>query len=184
LGIPVIPSDQPPPVVQPAMTPLHLPAKLTDLMGLWRTTGPASAVGPLPEGYRRLNMPSPQSLSEISTIIALVGSQAGWALLGASLRLGHPHSVHHLQPHSDLGYIGGRDQKGQGQAVTLSYQVDGAALALPAVGDIQSPFLAGTKLPSRNAWLQSNLAWASRVLRNFNRMPSQTPWSCHCWSRR
>jgi hypothetical protein len=61
--------------------------------------------------------------------------------------------------------------------------MDGAAFALPAVGDILAPFLAGTKLPSRKVCLQSNLAWASRVLRNFNRMPSHTPWSCHSWSR-
>jgi hypothetical protein len=62
--------------------------------------------------------------------------------------------------------------------------VYGAAFALPAVGYILAPFLAGTKLPSRKAWFQSNLAWPSRAVRNFSRICSQTPWSCHSWSRR
>ena len=41
-------------------------------------------------------------------------------------------------------------------------RVDGAAFAFPAIGDILAPFLPGTKLPSRKARLQSNLARVSR----------------------
>jgi hypothetical protein len=47
-----------------------------------------------------------------------------------------------------------------------------------------SCFLAGTKLPSRNAWLQSSLPRWSSVPRNANQMRSHTPCSCHSWSRR
>jgi len=63
----------------------------------------------------------------------------------------------------------------------------GAAFTLPAIGYILAPFLPSTPMqsgPSRKAWLQSSLAWRSRVLRNFSRICSHTPWSCHSFSLR
>jgi hypothetical protein len=153
-------------------------------MGLGRAARPAPAVGPYSAGYRRLNPPSSQPLPEFRTVIAFVGSQAGRTLLGASLGPGHSHPVHHFQPHGDLGHVGRRHHKRQGQAITFSQQVDRATLALPAIGNILSPFLAGTKLPSRNAWLQSSLPGWSSALRKVSQMRSHTPCSCHSWRRR
>jgi hypothetical protein len=149
-----------------------------------RSTRPSTTVLPLPLRYGWLNPSSAKLPPEISAVVALVSGQAGWALARSALRSWHPNPVHHLQPHGDLSHIGRGNQKSQGQPVAFSHQVDRAAFALPPVGDILAPFLAGTKLPSRKAWLQSSLAWASRVLRNFRRIRSQTPWSCHSWSRR
>jgi hypothetical protein len=80
LGVPVIPSDQPTAVVQPPMAPLHLPAKLAGLMGLWRTARAMAAVGPFPAGYGRLDPPSPQFMPEVSAVIAFVGTKAGGSL--------------------------------------------------------------------------------------------------------
>src|SRR5918999_6345444 len=166
------------------MTSLYLPATLADWMHLGKPTRPAMTVLQLPLRYGWLDPSSAKLPPEISAVVTFVGGQAGWALSRPALRPGHSYLVYHLKSHGNLGHIGPGHQKSHGQPVTFRHQVDGAAFALPAIGDIFTPFLPGTKLPSRNACLQSNLAWASRVLRNFNRMPSQTPWSCHCWSRR
>jgi hypothetical protein len=184
VGIPVVPGDQPTPVVQPAMTPFHFPAELADVMNLRGTARLTTAVGPLSPRYGGLNPPSSQSTSEISTVIALVSSQTGRTFLGTSLRSRHPHPVYYLQPHGDLSHISRRHQKSQGQAITFSEQMDSAALAFPAIGYVLSPFLAGTKLPSRKAWLQSNLpCWSSRP-KKLSQIRSQTPCSCHSWRRR
>jgi hypothetical protein len=134
--------------------------------------------------YRRLNPPSSQPLPEICAVIAFVGSRASGSFLGTPLRSRDPHPVHYFQPHSDPGHIGRCQQICQGQTITFGQQMDRAALALPAIGDILSPFLAGTKLPSRNAWRQSNLpCWSSRP-KKVSQIRSQTPCSCHSWRRR
>ena len=89
-----------------------------------------------------------------------------------------------LKTHSDFRYIGCCQQKSQGQSIAFSHQVYGAAFAFPAVGDILAPVWAGTKLPSRKAWLQSSLPCWSRVPKNLSQICSQTPCSCHPWRRR
>jgi hypothetical protein len=184
LGVPVIASDQPPPVVQPAVAPLHLPATFAGLMDLPRTARPTAAIGPFPTRDGRLHPPASQLLSEIRAVVALVSCQAGRTLLGTAFWPGHAHLVYHLQPYSDLSHVSCTHQKGQGQAVSFSQQMDGAAFAFPAIGDVLSPFLAGTKLPSRKAWLQSSLPCWSKAPRKVSQICSHTPCSCHSWRRR
>ncbi len=116
------------------------------------------AVLPLPPWNGGLNTSPTKLPPEISAVIALVSSQANWTLARSPLRSRHLHPVHHLQPHGDLSHIGCSNQKSQWQSITFRNQVYGAAFAFPAVGYILTPFLAGTKLPSRKAWRQSNLA--------------------------
>ncbi len=140
------------------MTPLYLPSTLADLMYLGKPTRPATTVLQLPLRYGWLNPSSAKLPSEISAVVTLVSRQAGWALARSPLRSWHLHLVDDLKTHSDFRYIGCCQQKSQGQSIAFRHQVYGTAFALPAVGDILAPFLAGTKLPSRNAWLQSNLA--------------------------
>src|SRR5918999_2880730 len=153
-------------------------------MHLGKSTRPATTVLQLPLRYGWLNPSSAKLPPEISAIVTFVSGPAGWASSRSALRPRHSYLVYHLKSHGDLGHIGRCHQKSQGQPITFSHQVGGAAFAFPAVGDSLAPFLPGTKLPSRKARLQSSLAWESRMLRNFSRMPSQTPWSCHSWSRR
>ncbi len=184
MSVPVVAHHQAAPVVQPAVAPLHLPSRLAGLMYLRGTARPTTAVGPFPAGDRGLNPPSAPLVTEFSTIIALVCSQAGWALLGSPLRAWHPHPVHHFHPDGNLSHVGRGHQEGHGQAVAFGEQVDRAALALPAIGYIISPFLAGTKLPSRNAWFQSSLPCWSKVLRTASQTCSHTPKSCHSCRRR
>jgi hypothetical protein len=161
------------------VTSLYFPATPANWMHLGKSTRPATTVLPLPLRYGWLHPSSAQLPSEVGAVVALVSSQAGWALARSALRPGHSYLVYHLKSHGDLGYIGTSHQKSQGQSIAFRHQGDGAAFALPAIGNIFTPFLAGTKLPSRNAWFQSNLAWPSRAVRNFSRIRSQTPWSCH-----
>src|ERR687895_313723 len=149
-----------------------------------KSTRPSTTVLPLPLRYGGLHPSPAKPPAEISAVVTFVSGQAGWALARSALRSGHLHLVYDLKTHSDFRYIGCCHQKSQGQSIAFSHQVYGAAFAFPAVGDILSPFLAGTKLPSRKACLQSNLAWVSRVLSNFSRICSHTPWSCHSFSRR
>jgi hypothetical protein len=121
------------------MTSLHLPARLTGLKVPWRMARPTAAIGPFPAGDGRLNPPSPQSMPEVSAVIALIGTQAGRPLLGAALRSGHPHPVYHLQPHRNFRDISRCHQEGQGQALAFRHQVDRAAFAFPAIGNVLSP---------------------------------------------
>jgi hypothetical protein len=161
------------------MTPFHLPTRLADLVSLWGTTRSMATFGPFSLGYRRLNPPSPQFISEVSAVIAFVRCQAGGTFLGTPLRSRNPHPVHYFHPHRDLGDVGRSHQICQRQAIAFGQQMDRAAFAFPAIGNVFSPFLAGTKLPSRNAWLQSNLpCWSSRP-RKVSQIRSQTPCSCH-----
>ena len=149
-----------------------------------RSAWPAAAVFPLSLRYGWLNPSSAQLPPQVGTIVALVSGQAGGPLSRSPLWSGHLHLVDDLETYRDFRYIGCGQQKSQWQSITFSHQVDGAAFALPAVGDVFTPFLPGTKLPSRKARLQSSLAWESRVLSNFKRIRSQTPWSCHSWRGR
>ena len=166
------------------MAAFHLPATLADWMHQGKSTRPSTTVLPLSLGYGWLHPSSGKLPPEVAAVVTFVSSQAGWALARSALRSRHLHLVYDLKPHGDLSHISRCHQKSQGQSITFSHQVDGAAFALPAVGYILAPFLPGTKLPSRKARLQSSLAWESRVLRNFKRIRSQTPWSCHSFSRR
>jgi hypothetical protein len=157
------------------MTPLHLPATLANWMHLGKSTRPATTVLQLPLRYGGLHPSSAQLPSEVGAVVALVSGQASWALARSALRPRHWYLVYHLKSHGNLGHIGSSHQESQRQSITFRHQVDGAAFTLPAIGNILSPFLASTKLPSRNAWFQSNLAWPSRAVRNFSRICSQTP---------
>ena len=166
------------------MTPFHLPAELADLMNLWGTARLTTAVGPFSPRYGGLNPPPSQFMSAISTVITLVSSQTGRTFPGTPVRSGHPYPVYYYQPHVDFSHIGRGHQKSQGQAAGFSEQMDSAALTFSAIGYVLSPFLAGTKLPSRKAWPQSNWpCWSSRP-RKVSQIRSQTLCSCHSWRRR
>jgi hypothetical protein len=166
------------------MTALYLPPTLADWMHQGRSTRPAMTVPPLSLGYGRLNASPAKLPPEISAVVTFVSGQASWTSAGSALRSRHLHLVDDLKTHRDFRYIGCCQQKSQGHSITFSHQVYGAAFAFPAIGDILAPFLPSTKLPSRKARLQSSLAWESRILSNFSRICSHTPWSCHSWSRR
>lgn len=181
--MPIVASHQSTPFVLPAVAPLHLPARLPSPMGLWEKSRPTSAMGPFPLGRRRLNPPASHFTPEVRPVIAIVSSQADRTFLGTALGSRNPRPVHHFQPHGDLGHVGRRHRICQGQAIAFGQQMDRAALALPAIGYILSPFLAGTKLPPKNAWLQSSLPIWSSPPGKFSQMCSHTPCTCHSWRR-
>jgi hypothetical protein len=89
-----------------------------------------------PSWNGRLNASPPQLSPEISAVVALVSSQASWALARSPLWSGHLHLVDDLKPYGDLGYIGCCHQKSQWQSIAFSHQMDGTAFAPPAVGYI------------------------------------------------
>jgi len=83
----------------------------------------------------------PQLSPKLSTVIALVSSQAIRVLLGTPSGTWHSHLVHNLHPYGDLGYISSRHLESQGQSLTLSQHVDRAALAFPTISYVFSPFV-------------------------------------------
>src|SRR5918996_2415214 len=121
------------------MTPLYLPATLADWMHLGKPTRPAMTVLQLPLRYGWLDPSSAKLPPEISAVVTLVSGQAGGALARSALRPWHSYLVYHLKSHGNLGHIGRGHQKSRGQSITFSHQVDGAAFAFPAIGDILAP---------------------------------------------
>ena len=181
--MPIVPHHQPTPVVQPAMSTLHLPATRADRVHLRRTAG-TLASRPMTLRNRGTNPSSSQFPPELCAVVALVSSQRVRSLLGPASSTRDANPVHHIQSHCHLGYAGTGHIEGQRQSLSLRHHVDRAPLTLPSVVDVLSPFLAGTKLPSRNAWLQSSLLCSSRVLRTLSHMCSHTPCSSHSCKRR
>jgi hypothetical protein len=121
------------------MTPLYLPATLANLMHLGKSTRPATTVLQLPLRYGWLNASPAKLPPEVGAVVTFVSGQAGWALARSALRPWHSYLVYHLKSHGDLGHIGRGHQKSQGQSIAFSHQVDGAAFALPPVGNVLSP---------------------------------------------
>ena len=102
---------------------------------------------------------------QVGTVVTFVSGQAAWALARSALRSRHLDPIYNFKPYGDFGYIGGGNHESQGQPITFPHQVYGAPFTFPTVGNIFTPFLPGTKLPSRKVSFQSNLAWASKGLR-------------------
>ena len=73
-SVPVIPGDQSPPVVEPPVAPLYLPATLADLMDQGRSTRPFTTVLPLPLRYGWLNPSSAKLPPEISAVVTFVST--------------------------------------------------------------------------------------------------------------
>ena len=181
--MPIVPHHQPTPVVQPVMSTLHLPATRADRVLLRRIAG-TLASRPMLLRNRGTNPSSSQFPPELCAVVALVSSQRVRSLLRPASSTRDANPVHHTQSHCHLGYAGTGHIEGQRQSLSLHHHVDRAPLNLPSVVDVLSPFLAGTKLPSRNAWLQSSLLCSSRVLRTLSHMCSHTPCSPHACKRR
>src|SRR5215208_2064732 len=78
--------------------------------------------------------------------------------------------------------VGARQAEADGQAVTIDDQHYLGALATLGSAHASSPFLAGTKLPSRNALVHSILSCSSRRVSRLCQMRSQVPFSSHALS--
>ena len=79
--MPIVPHHQPTPVVQPAMSTLHLPATCADRVHLRRTAG-TLASRPMTLRNRGTNPLSSQFPPELCAVVALVSSQRVRSLLG------------------------------------------------------------------------------------------------------
>lgn len=181
MHLPVVPDHQPPPVVHPGMGAFHDPAGSTSCIDLLPGTGLAR---PLALGDRGTNSALAQPATKGSTVIAFVRSQDFGTLLGPAPPLEHPNLVRQGQRHPLFMDVGSRDLQGQGESSSIRQEMGGAPLAFPTRPNGCAPFFAGTKLPSRKAFSQSNFLRASNVLSMAPQIRSQTPCSCHCWSRR
>src|SRR5688500_16593307 len=109
-----------------------------------KSTRPSTTVLPLPLRYGGLHPSPAKPPPEISAVVTFVSGQASWALARSPLRSRHLHLVYDLKTHSDFRCIGCCHQKSQWQSIAFSHQMDGTALAFPAVGNILAPFLPGT----------------------------------------
>src|SRR5918998_1156069 len=173
---PLISHDQSPVIAQPGKAPLHLPALAVTgqvgfparyrllALGFWNT---------------RLNSSPPQALSQRAAVVPFVCHH--FLGTGARSPLGpgyfHPSQSSLRQLH--LCWLGAGHQPTNGYSLILPHQL--APLATTGQPYFLTPFLAGTKLPSKKARLQFSLPCLSRVLRKALQILSQMPSICH-WS--
>ena len=94
--MPIVPHHQPTPVVQPAMSTLHLPATRADRVHLRRTAG-TLASRPMTLRNRGTNPSSSQFPPELCAVVALVSSQRVRSLLGPASSTRDANPVHHIQ---------------------------------------------------------------------------------------
>ncbi len=130
--MPIVPHNQPTPVVQPAMSTLHLPATRADRVHLRRTAG-TLASRPMMLRNRGKNPSSSQFPPELCAVVALVSSQRVRSLLGPASSTRDANPVHHIQSHCHLGYADTGHTEGQRQSLSLHHHVDRAPLTLPSV---------------------------------------------------
>ena len=172
---------QPTKVVQPGEGPFDYPPMAV----VGHLSFPARP-RPFATSFRdaRLDSPPPQPVSECSRIVASVGYQFPGTTAGSSPGPRYPHRCQGSLGQSDLRPLGAGHQGSQGGPLVVYHQHKFGALALAGQSYLVSPFLAGAKVASRWARSHSSLPWASRVPSRVRQISSQTPCSCHWFSRR
>jgi hypothetical protein len=185
LDMALITHDQPSAVVHPAKAPFHLPAlAVTRPYAKWSAALRSLPVAALKARNRRLDTPPLQLLAKGLAVITLVGHKLlrprTWAAtpLGdfdrGQGRLGQPafmgSGARHVQP--------------KRQAMAIGNNHHFRAFANFGLTDAGAPFLAGTKLPSKNACAHSSLPWASSWLNSLRHIRSQVPSCDQAWQRR
>ena len=133
----------------------------------------------------QINIPLPQSLTKSIAIVSLVGNQA-FGIFSGSASAFTRHSDIVQRFFEQLDFRRGRRVQVVSQRNTLAVDHHHPLRALAPFGwaDAIAPFLAGAKLPSTNASLQSNCPLWSSSARNALHTSSQTSCSSHVLSRR
>src|ERR671914_150516 len=177
--------DQAPTVIHPAKAAFDFPA-----LAIARTNfdrAPAFRLAPLTalnRRDRRLDPSAAQSLAKLIAIVGFVRHQLLRASARAATWLGDTHGGQGRLRQLALMGLGTVHIQANRQALTIGDDHDLAAFADFRFANPRSPFLAGTKLPSRKARVHSSLPWASSWLSNARHLRSQVPSLDHAQKRR
>ena len=170
-------------VAQPGDCALHNPT-----MAITRKVGFTPSLGAFTSSFRdaRPNTPTTEPLLEPSAVIAFVRHQGPGSFLGAPTPPGYPNAIQGRLCQLHLGFLSAGYQGRQGCSSSIGHHHHPGAF--PTAGEAYrlAPFLAGTKVPSRKARLQSILPrkdCSFRVERKVVHMRSHTPCACHSCRR-
>ena len=180
----VIANDQASTVVHPAKASFHLPPLLVAFANADRATPPGTGtLASLESGDSRLDPTLSQSMTKRATVIRFIGDQLFRAGLWATAFLTNPDGPQRRFRQRHFVMISRGQVQSNGQPIPIGHCHHFGAFAHFGHSDARSPFLAGTKLPSRKAWAHSSLFSASRRLSNARQTRSQVPSSDHWFNR-
>jgi len=192
MRMPLIAHHQATTVVHPGKGALDAPAlgideEIEGKMTLFGTrlsgAGGALASAGVERNDRGDPTPSQRS-SEGGTGKTFVGHHPTGTLTRTPASLRHPHRIHQGVGGLVLPLLRRMQRHRQRQAVAIADYPQPRAVAPPAPPGSSTPFLAGTKLPSRNACAHSSLPCASNCPNNVCQIRSHVPSASHCCNRR
>ena len=125
-----------------------------------------------------------QALAKGAAVISAIRQQLGRTRFDLPAAASHAHALQRLSGQFDFGRRGAVEMKADGEAVSIGDQHPLGAFTFLGFTYSCAPFLAGTKLPSRNACAHSSLSPASSEANTARQMSSHTPASSQTLRRR
>ncbi len=181
----LIAHDQTAAVAHPTKATLHFPPLAPARPSADGATPPR--LSPLPAFKRRngwLDTALAQRLAKPPAIVGLVGHKSLRAGAWPSALLRHAHHGQRLLRQLTLMGLGTIDMQSNRQAISIGNHHDFGAFANFRLAYFGPPFLAGTKLPSKNAWAHSILFCASNWPNKARQRHSHVPSADHSCSHR
>jgi len=173
----LITNNQPAVVVHPPEAPLHFPPASVRGSHLDGTASLGfDALAPLESRDSRLDTPLSQLLAKLFAVISFICYQLLWSGLGsASLTRwrGHSNALQGGICQLQFVRLSRVYMQADGQPVPIYHNHHLGAFAHLGLAYSRPPFLAGTKLPSKNACAHSILLWASNLLNRVRHIFSQ-----------
>jgi hypothetical protein len=161
----VVAHDQPAAVIHPAKAALDFPALAITRPRFDRAPALRTApLVPLKGRDGRLDTPVAQALTKVMAVVGFVRHQLLRACTRSAPFLRDTYGRQGGVRQSALVGLGTVYVQTNRQAMPIRHDHHFTALADLRVADPRSPFLAGTKLPSRKARVHSSLPWASSWL--------------------
>ena len=181
----LIPRNQPSIIIHPGKAAFYLPP--IAVVGPCANRPPALGTLPGPSserGNRGLDAASAQIPAEGLAIVGSVRDQLLRPRAWTAPPTWHFHRGQRRFSQCALMRLGAVHMQSDRKALTIGDDYHLRALADFGLADAGPPFFAGTKLPSRNACVHSNLPWASSWLNSTRQSCSQVPSWHHVLNRR
>ena len=172
---------QPPEVPQPGEGTFHQPPMAIRGQVGFGTLSGACVSSP---GDAGADASTAKSTAQTLTVIAFVGHQYSGAFLRTPTGARHSNPIQNRLCQLHFSPLGTLHQGPQWDSGAVDDHHHLGALALAGQTYCLAPFLAGTKVASTKACLQSSFPTSSKVPRSVVQMRSHTPMPCHSWRRR
>ena len=172
---------QPPEVPQPGEGTFHQPPMAIRGQVGFGTLSGACVSSP---GDTGTDASSAKSTAQTLTVIAFVGHQYSGAFLRTPTGARHSNPIQNRLCQMHFSSLGAVQQGSQWDSGAVDDHHHLGAFAPAGQTYCLAPFLAGTKVASMKAWLQSSFPASSKVPRKLVQMRPHTPMPCHSWRRR